>query len=91
MWLWEVDGVPVHLTSFNPPAFGVARIGPVYTPREHRGHGYAAACVAAVSADLLDEGARVCLFADADNPVSTGVYLRLGFEPLDLMGRFAIR
>ena len=20
MWLWEVDDVPVHLTSFNPPA-----------------------------------------------------------------------
>ena len=23
---------PVHLTGFNPPSFGVARVGPVYTP-----------------------------------------------------------
>lgn len=49
MWIWEVEGVPVHLTSLNHPALGVARIGPVYTPREHRGHGYAAACVAGLS------------------------------------------
>lgn len=89
-WLWEVDGVPVHLTSFNHPALGVARIGPVYTPREHRGHGYAASCVAAVSDDLLALGARVCLFADADNPVSTGVYVRLGYRPLALTGRFEL-
>lgn len=90
MWIWEVDGVPVHLTSFNHPALGVARIGPVYTPREHRGHGYAAACVAGLSADLLADGVRVCLFADADNAVSTGVYVRLGFEPIAEMARFAL-
>ena len=41
--LWEVDGEAVHLTGFNLPSFGVCRVGPVYTPREHRGRGYASA------------------------------------------------
>lgn len=81
--LWEApDGTVAHLTGYNPPSFGVARIGPVYTPYEHRGHGYASAAVAEVSRRLLAEGARVCLFADQDNPVSNAIYHRLGFRPL---------
>lgn len=86
VWLWEVDGVPVQVTAFNPPQFGVGRIGPVFTPKEHRGHGYAAAAVAAVARRLLDEGARVCLFADEQNTTSTGVYVRLGFRPIAVTG-----
>ncbi|MET3963248.1 GNAT superfamily N-acetyltransferase [Marmoricola sp. OAE513] len=83
VWLWETpDGVPAGVTAFNPASFGVARVGPVFTPKEHRGHGYAAAGVAAISRRLLDEGARVCLFADAQNTTSTGVYVRLGFRPI---------
>ena len=83
VWLWEhPTGRRVHMTAFNPPSFGVARVGPVYTPSEHRGHGYAAAAVAAVSRRLLDEGHRVCLFADVANPTSCGVYERLGYRPL---------
>ena len=39
IWLWEVAGEAVHLTGFNQPSFGVARVGPVYTPGAHRGHG----------------------------------------------------
>lgn len=82
VWLWVVDGVPVHLTGHNLPSFGVARVGPVYTPREHRGHGYAASAVAVVSHRLLDEGARVCLFTDQANPVSNPLYERLGYRPV---------
>jgi RimJ/RimL family protein N-acetyltransferase len=83
VWLWErAEGEPVHVTAFNPPSFGVARVGPVYTPPEHRGHGYAAAAVALVSRRLLDEGHRVCLFADAANLTSCGVYERLGYRPV---------
>lgn len=88
--LWEVDGAPVAVTAFNPPSFGVARVGPVFTPKEHRGRGYAAAGVAAVSRRLLEEGARVCLFADEQNRTSTGVYTRLGFRPLAVTGGLRI-
>lgn len=80
VWLWEVEGHPVQLTAFNPPAFGVGRIGPVYTPGDQRGKGYAAAATAAVSRNLLATGVRVCLFSDLANPTSTALYERLGYR-----------
>jgi GNAT superfamily N-acetyltransferase len=82
VFLWQVRGEPVHLTTANPPAYGAARIGPVFTPAEHRGHGYAAAAVAQVSQMILDEGSRPCLFTDHANPVSNRLYQRLGYEPV---------
>lgn len=82
VWLWDVDGEVVHLTGVRPPSFGVVRIGPVYTPPEHRGHGYARALVAAVAQQVLDDGHRACLYTDRDNPVSNHVYATIGFEPL---------
>lgn len=91
VFLWEVGGEPVHLTAANPPAFGAARIGPVFTPAEHRGHGYAAATVARVSQLLLDQGARPCLFTDQANPVSNRLYQRLGYEPVVDMADMVIR
>ncbi len=81
--MWVDDGdTPRHLTGANPPAYGVARIGPVYTPKEHRGRGYASAAVAEVSAQLRAEGNRVTLFTDQANPTSNRIYLALGFEPV---------
>ena len=82
VWLWEDgSGAPVHVTGASRPMFGVSRIGPVFTPREARGRGYAGAAVAGVSRTLLDEGARVCLFTDQANPVSNALYERLGYRP----------
>lgn len=80
-WFW-VDHTdrPLHLTGANPPAFGVARVGPVFTPKEHRGRGYGGAAVAAVSALLRDLGHRVILFTDQANPVSNELYQRLGYR-----------
>jgi predicted GNAT family acetyltransferase len=91
VFLWDVDGERVHVTAANPPAYGAARIGPVYTPAEHRGHGYAGAAVAQVSQRLLDEGARPCLFTDQANPVSNRLYQRLGYEPVVDMADLVIR
>lgn len=88
--LWEDEGEVVHLTGFNPPALGVARIGPVYTPVGRRGYGYAGAAVAEVSRRLLGGGARVCLFTDQDNPVSNHVYRRLGFRPVADMANHSL-
>lgn len=82
-WLWEDDaGEVVHLTGANPPANGVARIGPVYTPKEHRGHGYASRAVAEVSQQFLDQGVRCCLFTDQANPTSNRIYEALGYRPV---------
>ncbi|GGF58070.1 putative acetyltransferase [Marmoricola endophyticus] len=81
-WLWEVEGRVVHLTGINPPSFGVRRIGPVFTPAEERGRGWAAVAVAELATRTLAAGERCCLFTDRSNPVSNGLYARLGFEPV---------
>lgn len=81
--VWDVDGEPVCLVGHRRPVAGVPRIGPVYTPPEHRRRGYAAAAVAACCTRLLAAGSTaVVLFADTANPTSTGVYVRLGFRPV---------
>lgn len=82
VWFWEYDDEPVCIVGVSAPAFGVARIGPVLTPKPHRGRGYASAAVARVAADVLAAGHRICLFTDVDNPVSNHIYAAIGFEPL---------
>ncbi|MGZ6754474.1 MAG: GNAT family N-acetyltransferase [Nocardioides sp.] len=88
--LWEVDGEVVHLTGFNPPSFGVARVGPVYTPAALRGRGYASAAVAEVSRRLLAQGIRVCLFTDQANPTSNRIYQALGYAPVADMANLVV-
>lgn len=90
IWLWEVAGEPVHLSALNPPSFGVSRIGPVYTPLEHRGHGYAGATVAALTSRVLAAGDVPCLFTDQANPVSNALYARIGYEPVVDMANFVL-
>lgn len=89
--LWEVDGEVVHLTGWNPPAYGVSRVGPVYTPPERRGRGYASAAVAEVSQRILAAGDRACLFTDLANPTSNRVYEALGYRRLVDMTHLAVR
>ena len=90
LFFWEVDGERVHLTGASPPTYGVSRIGPVFTPREHRGRGYASAAVARVSQQILDIGARPCLFTDRANPVSNAIYRAIGYEPVADMANFVV-
>ena len=81
--LWEVDGIPVSWAATGPPVNAMSRIGPVYTPAEHRNHGYAAAVTAAISAWATTAGAtEVLLYTDLTNPTSNGVYQRIGFVPV---------
>jgi GNAT superfamily N-acetyltransferase len=82
-FVWTVDGEPVSLASARPVVAGMSRIGPVYTPPEHRGRGYAAAVTAVASRWALDAGAeRVVLFTDLANPTSNALYPRIGFRPV---------
>lgn len=81
--LWTVDGEPVSMARVRAAVVGVSRIGPVYTPSGHRGHGYAAAVTAAAAQFARNEGtSEVVLFADTANPVSNRVYRRIGFEAI---------
>lgn len=78
-FVW-VDGDPVATVGINPPVAGTCRIGPVYTPPEHRNRGYATTAVATVSQLLLDRGAERCmLFTDLANPISNRIYAAIGY------------
>ena len=81
-WVWTVEGEVVSSVGGHDVVFGASRVGPVYTPPRHRRHGYAAAATAAVSARLLADGVRPCLFTDLANPTSNGIYTRLGYRPV---------
>ena len=80
MWVWDLHGRPVSMAAHSPFDFGTARIGPVYTPPEHRGSGYGTALVADLTESLLGLGLdRVCLYSDLANPTSNAIYERIGF------------
>jgi GNAT superfamily N-acetyltransferase len=80
-WLWEDHGEPVSLAGFSGPTPTGIRIGPVYTPPEHRRRGYATTLVADLSSWLLGHGHRACfLFTDLANPTSNRIYVEIGYE-----------
>jgi len=82
--LWEVDGEPVSMAGVSDPAGGVARVGPVYTPKDRRGRGYGGGVTAAVTQLALGRGATsVILYTDLANPTSNALYARLGYEPVE--------
>jgi RimJ/RimL family protein N-acetyltransferase len=80
--IWSIDGEPVSYAAASNPVGGMTRIGPVYTPPEHRNHGYGTAVTAAAARWALDAGAdKVSLFTDLANPTSNSIYQRIGFRP----------
>lgn len=88
---WSDADSPVAMGVASPVAFGVSRIGGIYTPPDQRGAGYGAAVTAAISAEQLDGEASTCmLYTQLSNPVSNRIYQRLGYEAVreDLAYRF---
>jgi GNAT superfamily N-acetyltransferase len=82
VWLWD-DGGPVAMAAAKAPVASVSRVGPVYTPPESRGRGFAGAAVATLSAQLLSSVATTCiLYTQLSNPTSNSVYRRIGYEPV---------
>jgi len=80
LWLLRVGSEPVSLAGFGGPTPSGIRIGPVYTPPEHRRHGDATWLVAALSERLLAGGRRFCfLYTDLSNPTSNAIYERIGY------------
>lgn len=81
--LWEDHGEPVSWGAATAPIGGMSRVGPIYTPPEHRGHGYGSAVTAAVSEHAQQAGARdVILFTDLANPTSNSIYQKIGYRPV---------
>ena len=82
-YAWEDEGRVVSLVGAGGETPNGIRIGPVYTPPEHRGRGYASSLTAAATQDQLDRGRRfVFLFTDLANPTSNKIYQSIGYEPV---------
>jgi predicted GNAT family acetyltransferase len=78
--VWE-NGGPVCTLVLSAAIAGTVRIGPVYTPPEHRRRGYAGSAVAAACRHAFALGARQCmLFTDLANPTSNRIYASVGFR-----------
>lgn len=79
LWVWE-DAEPMAMAAGSQES---ARIGLVYTPKQHRGQGCASNIVAALTAHILEEAPSVTLFAEATNASSNAIYQRLGYTLVD--------
>ena len=80
IWLWDQNGETTSMAVSREPAQGVVRLSGVYTPSEKRKHGYAAACIHALSKHLRDRGYRCILYTDLGNPTSNSIYRRIGYK-----------
>ena len=84
MYIWETpDKRVVSMAAKTRPIVKVISVGPVYTPPEERGHGYASNCVADLSQLLLDQGWKYCsLFTNLANPTANSIYQKIGYRPV---------
>jgi uncharacterized protein len=80
IWVWDRNGETTSMAVSREPAQGVVRLSGVYTPPEKRKHGYAAACVHALSKQLRGRGYRCILYTDLGNPTSNSIYRRIGYK-----------
>jgi predicted GNAT family acetyltransferase len=87
LWIWE-DTEAAAMSGITDPVAGVVRIGPVYTPPDRRGQGYASALVARVSAAARRRGHRCILYTQLANPTSNSIYRALGYRAVDEVLRY---
>lgn len=81
LWVWERDATVVSMAGYGSPTPNGIRVGPVYTPPELRGLGYASGLVSELSRWLLHSGRSFCfLYTDLDNPSSNSIYRRIGYQ-----------
>lgn len=92
VYLWEDGGRPVSLAAKGRRTAHGTSVGPVYTPPALRGRGYASACVAALSQQILDKGKHFCtLFTDLANPTSNHIYQQIGYRPVCDFAEYGLR
>lgn len=80
LYFWEKENRPVSMAAVGRPTPRGISVYYVYTPPEHRGHGYASNAVAWMSGLMLSRGYRFCtLFTDLNNPTSNKIYQAMGY------------
>lgn len=80
LWIDE-SRRPVCLAGFMGPTGSGIRVGPVYTPPEHRGRGYARSLLAELARELFGLGYRACYLAsDLENVAANRLYEAVGYR-----------
>jgi len=79
IYLWKTTENVAMVKSARPADKGIV-VNFVYTPVEHRGHGYATSVVHQLSSILLESYEFCSLFTDAKNPTSNAIYTKIGYE-----------
>jgi predicted GNAT family acetyltransferase len=83
MFFWETESEVVSMAAAGGRTPNGIRIGPVYTPPNFRGKGYATALVADLTSLMLERGRSFCfLFTDLANPTSNSIYAQIGYQPV---------
>lgn len=77
----EVDGTPVAKTAFNAALPDMVQIGGVYTPPEHRSHGYARTAVALHLLEARDRDVQTAILF-ASGPPACRAYEAIGFQKI---------
>jgi hypothetical protein len=92
---WTVDGQPASMAACARQSRDGVCIGPVYTPPEFRGRGYAGSVTAALVESIYAGGkdargkAMACLYVDLRNPYSNRCYAKIGFRPVCTSWQYA--
>jgi len=83
VYAWEREGKLVTMAVQGRGTSHGMTVSGVYTTPDGRKKGYASACVALLSQEILDEGCEfVNLFTDLANPTSNAIYQAIGYRPL---------
>ena len=83
IFFWEADSEVVSMAGAGGCTPNGIRVGPVYTPPNFRGKGYATALVADLTSLMLERGRSFCfLFTDLANSTSNSIYAQIGYEPV---------
>ncbi len=82
LWI-DPSSRPVCLAGFMGPTGSGIRVGPVYTPPQERGRGYARSLLADLAEELFGRGYRACYLAsDVGNAAATALYEAVGYRPV---------
>jgi predicted GNAT family acetyltransferase len=81
LYILEDNGVAVSMAGNHRNMRNAGGVGPVYTPPYFRNRGYASACVARLSKQILESGKKYCvLYTNLANPVSNSIYQKIGYN-----------
>lgn len=82
LFVWEVDGEVVTMTSLSKSSGSGVIVSLVFTPEDQRKKGYATALVSEVSKYALEQYDYCALYTDLSNPISNSIYMKIGYKEI---------